>query len=345
MERKWWTLIVVCVATFMLLLDITIVNVALPKIAHSLHATFSRHPVGDRRLRADARAGAADDRRARRPPRAKAGVHDRARAVLRRLAALRRCRRAPLFLMIARGAQGIGGAIMFATSLALLAQEFRGRDRGTAFGDLGRDDRGGGRDRPAARRRADRRLGWRVDLLHQRADRRSRRSLLTIAKVPESTRPRREADRLDRARSPSPAACSCSCSRLIRGNRRLGAARRSSGCSRGGGALLIAVRRLAVRAVHNAMFDVSPVPQAGVRRGRDRRIHDLGLDVRDVPLPDALHADDPRALAAADRAAIPAVHPDLILRRRRPRAGSPRESRCACCSAPGLALVERGRCS
>ena len=41
MERKWWTLIVVCVAIFMLLLDITIVNVALPKIAQGLHASFS----------------------------------------------------------------------------------------------------------------------------------------------------------------------------------------------------------------------------------------------------------------------------------------------------------------
>ena len=41
MHRKWWTLLVVCVGTFMLLLDITIVNVALPKIAHSLNASFS----------------------------------------------------------------------------------------------------------------------------------------------------------------------------------------------------------------------------------------------------------------------------------------------------------------
>jgi len=29
-ERKWWTLIAVSVAIFMLLLDITVVNVALP---------------------------------------------------------------------------------------------------------------------------------------------------------------------------------------------------------------------------------------------------------------------------------------------------------------------------
>ena len=47
MERKWWTLLVVCVATFMLLLDITIVNVALPTIAHDLKGNFSDIQWGD----------------------------------------------------------------------------------------------------------------------------------------------------------------------------------------------------------------------------------------------------------------------------------------------------------
>src|SRR6185312_4117514 len=42
-----------------------------------------------------------------------------------------------LFLIIARAAQGVGGAIMFSTSLALLAQEFHGRERGTALGIWG----------------------------------------------------------------------------------------------------------------------------------------------------------------------------------------------------------------
>ena len=41
MGSKWWTLSTVCTATFMLLLDITIVNVALPAIERALHASFS----------------------------------------------------------------------------------------------------------------------------------------------------------------------------------------------------------------------------------------------------------------------------------------------------------------
>ena len=43
-----------------------------------------------------------------------------------------------LELQLARGVQGAGGAIMFSVSLALLAQAFRGRDRGIAFGAWGR---------------------------------------------------------------------------------------------------------------------------------------------------------------------------------------------------------------
>ena len=41
MTRKWWTLAAVSVATFMLLLDITVVNVALPSIRDDLGASFS----------------------------------------------------------------------------------------------------------------------------------------------------------------------------------------------------------------------------------------------------------------------------------------------------------------
>ena len=75
MERKWWTLIAVCVATFMLLLDITIVNVALPSIQSSLDAEPLEPPVGRRRLRADARLVPARLRLPRRPPRPAADLH------------------------------------------------------------------------------------------------------------------------------------------------------------------------------------------------------------------------------------------------------------------------------
>src|SRR5438270_10107327 len=136
MERKWWTLLVVCVATFMLLLDITIVNVALPKIAADLKASFS-----DIQWVIDAYAltlaslllttGSLADLLGRKL------VFTIGLGLFALTSLL--CALAPsaLFLILARGGQGIGGAIMFSTSLALLAQEFHGRERGTAFGIWG----------------------------------------------------------------------------------------------------------------------------------------------------------------------------------------------------------------
>jgi MFS family permease len=41
MERRWWTLVAVLMGTFMLLLDVTVVNVALPKIQQDLHSSLS----------------------------------------------------------------------------------------------------------------------------------------------------------------------------------------------------------------------------------------------------------------------------------------------------------------
>src|SRR2546423_3828659 len=41
MDRKWRALIIVCVGIFMLLLDITVVNVALPDIQKELHTSFT----------------------------------------------------------------------------------------------------------------------------------------------------------------------------------------------------------------------------------------------------------------------------------------------------------------
>src|SRR5213080_2436364 len=134
MARKWWTLLAVCTATFMLLLDITIVNVALPAIQRALHASFS-----DLQWVVDALALATCVLTAG----ALADLFGRKRLFLIGVVlftiASAACGIAgdPLFLIVARGIQGIGGAIMFATALALLSQEFHGKERGTAFGIWG----------------------------------------------------------------------------------------------------------------------------------------------------------------------------------------------------------------
>jgi EmrB/QacA subfamily drug resistance transporter len=136
MERKWWTLIGVCIATFMLLLDITIVNVALPSIERALHASFSDLQwVIDAYALALATcvltAGALAD------------LFGRKRLFVGGIVLFTIASAAcglsndALFLIVARGVQGIGGATMFATALALISQEFHGRERGTAFGIWG----------------------------------------------------------------------------------------------------------------------------------------------------------------------------------------------------------------
>jgi EmrB/QacA subfamily drug resistance transporter len=133
MDRKWWTLLAVCVGTFMLLLDVTIVVVALPDIQRALHAGFS-----DVQWVVDAYAlalasflltsGVLADRYGRRRLFGIGLVVFTAGSLLCGLA------QSPLMLILSRAGQGVGGAIMFATSLALLGHSFRGRDRGIAFG-------------------------------------------------------------------------------------------------------------------------------------------------------------------------------------------------------------------
>jgi EmrB/QacA subfamily drug resistance transporter len=136
MERKWWTLIAVSVAIFMLLLDITVVNVALPDIQRSLHSSFSdlQWVVNAYSLTLAAfllTAGAVADLVGRRR------VFVTGLIVFTASSALCGLSTSPLMLNLARAVQGTGGAMMFATSLALLAQAFHGKERGVAFGVFG----------------------------------------------------------------------------------------------------------------------------------------------------------------------------------------------------------------
>jgi len=129
--RKWWTLVAVCVATFMLLLDITVVNVALPSIREDLGSSFEdlQWVVDAYALTLAAfvlTAGSLADRLGRRRVFLYGLVVFTGASVACALSTT------PVMLNLARAVQGVGGAVMFAVSLALLAQEFRGPERGSA---------------------------------------------------------------------------------------------------------------------------------------------------------------------------------------------------------------------
>src|SRR6266480_4070986 len=127
-EVRRWTLIAVCVTTFMLLLDITIVVVALPNIQRRLSADLTGLQwVVDAYALALAAliltAGALSDRFGRRLLFIFGVVVFTSASLLCGLAWNITA------LDVARGIQGIGGAALFATALALIGHEYRGADR------------------------------------------------------------------------------------------------------------------------------------------------------------------------------------------------------------------------
>ena len=136
LDRKWWTLIAVCTATFMLLLDITVVNVALPSIERSLHSSFSdlQWVVDAYSLTLAAfllTSGVLGDMFGRRTIFTVGLVIFSLSSLVCGLAT------SSDMLNFSRAVQGIGGAAMFATSIALIASAFHGKERGTAFGIYG----------------------------------------------------------------------------------------------------------------------------------------------------------------------------------------------------------------
>ncbi|MBA2240833.1 MAG: MFS transporter [Solirubrobacterales bacterium] len=120
----------------MLLIDVTIVNVALPDIQADLGAGLSslQWVVDAYALTLAAFllvAGSLGDRLGRKRVFSFGFILFTFASLLCGLAGT------PTLLNLARGLQGIGAAAMFATTLALIAQEFQGRDRATAFGVWG----------------------------------------------------------------------------------------------------------------------------------------------------------------------------------------------------------------
>jgi EmrB/QacA subfamily drug resistance transporter len=136
-DRKWWTLITVSVATFMLLLDITVVNTALPAIEEDLQASFTdlQWVIDAYTLSLAAlvlTAGSLADRLGRRR------VFGIGLGIFSFASLLAGLATSATMLNLDRALQGVGGAIMFAVSLALIAQEFgAGRERATAMATYG----------------------------------------------------------------------------------------------------------------------------------------------------------------------------------------------------------------
>ena len=133
---RWWTLGIVAMGTFMLMLDLVVVSLALPQIHSSLHSGFSDLQwVYDAYALALAvflvAAGSTADRIGRKK------VFQVGFAVF--TAASLACGLAgdAVVLSSFRAVQGAGAAVMFAVGPALLGHEFHGKERATAFTAFG----------------------------------------------------------------------------------------------------------------------------------------------------------------------------------------------------------------
>ncbi|WP_395366433.1 MFS transporter [Streptomyces sp. YH02] len=135
-RARSWTLALASVAMFMLMLDVTVVNVALQDLRTSLGADFSdlQWVIDSYTLTLAAfllTGGSLADRLGRKRV-FNAGL------VLFTLSSLAAgLAQDVLTLNIARGVQGVGAAVLFSVGPALIGYEYRGADRGKAFGVFG----------------------------------------------------------------------------------------------------------------------------------------------------------------------------------------------------------------
>ena len=131
--RRWLPLVAVCAGTFMLLVDVTIVIVALPDMATAMDASLAdlQWVMSIYALVLAAlvlTAGSIADRVGRRL------VYLTGLVVFAVASLMCGLSGTVGLLIAARGLQGMAAAAMFATTLALLSTSYEGRDRGIAFG-------------------------------------------------------------------------------------------------------------------------------------------------------------------------------------------------------------------
>ncbi|GAB1516226.1 MFS transporter [Actinophytocola sp. KF-1] len=131
--RKWLPLVAVCAGTFILLVDVTIVTVALPDMASSLDTSLpdlqwvlSLYALVLAALVLT--AGSIADRVGRR------AVYLGGLGIFAAASLVCGLSGSVGVLIAARGVQGLGAAAMFATTMALISNTYSGKDRGVAFG-------------------------------------------------------------------------------------------------------------------------------------------------------------------------------------------------------------------
>ncbi len=206
-SNKWLVLVLVCIAQFMVVLDATVVNVALPSIQDDLGFSGSslQWVVNAYTLAFGGfllLGGRAADFVGRKRLFI-AGV-----IVFTVASALAGLATSSEFLIVARALQGLGGAMVSPAALSIVTTTFKdgaGADQGAQrLGGDRRRRRGRG---PAARRDPHRVPVLGVDLLRQRAGRRSRRCCCRCASSP--SRGSRPPAWTCSARSASPPASRC----------------------------------------------------------------------------------------------------------------------------------------
>ena len=322
LRRSDALLIVVCLAQFMVILDVSIVNVALPSIQDGLHFSDHRPAVGRQRLHAHVRR-LPDARRAlRRPARPPPRVPRRHRALRARLARLR-ARRLRGLLLGARALQGFGGAVISPASLAIITTSFaEGAERNRAarlWGAMGGSAAprascsAASSRRPSAGRRSSPstcRSALAVIVAGRRADPGRRgppraRHFDVAGAVPDHRRP----DRLRLRHRPHRHASA-------------GARRRARAARRRRWSLLALFAWSRAGSPRTPLIPLRPPHAAAARRQPDRRAA-LRRDLRDVVLRLALPAGSPRLRRARGRARFLPMTLSIFAGRRRRRAGRP----------------------
>ena len=317
LERKWWTLIAVCTAVFMLLLDITVVNVALPDIQRELHSSFSdlQWVVDAYSLTLAAfllTAGVAGDIYGRR--------------IIFAVGLI-------VFSAASFAVRAVDHAVDAQPGARRAGRRRRHHVRHLAGADRRRVHRPGPRHRlrplrrrhrrrrghrPAGGRRHHQRVGMAVDLLRQRPHRCRRR-------LPHLRQGGRVAATRGSAASTGSGFITFSASlfalvfALVRGNDLGWSSTTIVG-------LLVASARadagvLRQRGTHEGPHArPGAVPHPGLRGDFGRRLHAGGVHFRHVPVPDAVHPGRPGLRAAGRRGTLPAADADGLRRRllRRP---------------------------